>query len=136
MQSCSQKASTRVEILPADQGFEKRKGKCFKCKKLGHWARDCPENKSEEFAAILVADQQRSPKNGSKKTDDSFISELNMIDPNSKENFFDGMVICSEDQQCLQAENLDVMTSRKQEKLQINTGSEVKSYRVPKTAGK
>ena len=35
-------------------GFEKRKGKCFKCKKLGHWARDCPENKTEELAAILV----------------------------------------------------------------------------------
>ena len=121
---------------PKKGGLEKRKGKCFKCKKLGHWARDCPENKTEELAAILVADRQGSAKIGSKKTDSGKGSKLDMIKPNSKEKFFDGMEICADDQQCLQAENSDFRTSRKPENLKIHTGSEIKSYRVPETAGK
>ena len=38
---------------PKKGGLEKRKGKCFKCKKTGHWARDCPESKHEELAAVM-----------------------------------------------------------------------------------
>ena len=76
-------------------GLSKRKGKCFKCKKLGHWARDCPENKNEELAAILIADRQGSTSSVSKKTDDGkapIVREMNDI---AQEKIFDAMEICS-----------------------------------------
>ena len=72
---------------PKKGGFEKRKGKCFKCKKLGHWARDCPESKTEEFAAILVKDRQGSAKSVPSETGESAISKSTMINSNSKEKF-------------------------------------------------
>ncbi len=44
------------------------------------------------------------------------------------------MVICNDDQQCLQTGNANAMTSPKPGKLVIDTG--LKSYKMPKTAGK
>lgn len=119
---------------PKKGGLEKRKGKCFKCKKSGHWARDCSENKTEELAAILVTEPAESTKVGLEQTDECKDPKVDMIDLNSKEKSFDEMEICNDDQQCLQAENLDLRTSRNPENLKIDTG--IKSYRVPETAGK
>lgn len=117
-------------------GFEKRKGKCFKCKKSGHWARDCPENKTEELAAILVADQKGSTKIGSKKSNSGKGSKVDIIDSNSEETSFDGMEICTDDQQCSEILNVSTSRLRNPEKLRIDTGSEIKSYRMTLTSGK
>ena len=97
---------------------------------MGHWARDCPENKTEELAAILVADQKGSTNIGSKKSNSGKGSKVEIIDSNSEETSFDGMEICTNDQQCSEILNVSTTRLRNPEKLRIATGSEIKSYRI------
>jgi hypothetical protein len=49
---------------PKKGGLEKRKGKCFKCKKLGHWARDYMYGSGTGITGTLLNNNPRALKFG------------------------------------------------------------------------
>ena len=133
MQSCSQKASSRVHILPAEQRSqsEKENASSVRSSDIGHVIVQKTRMKNwPRFSLLIDKDLHQV----SKKNDDGKAP----IDQNGKdiaqEKKFDAMEICTEDTRSPGGKKSVTMTSRKPENLVIKTGSEIKSYRVPNTA--